>query len=121
MSSKYPSLVFKLAKAGALLVGSRAAVEAGMLGRDLSQDTDYDMIVPPEKWNTHVAPLIPRGSRTNSLGGIKIQGTRSDGTPVEVDIWPSSLQEYMETAVSRDGPVCVVDIIRRRSYTLGCV
>ena len=70
----------------AWIVGSGATALVG----DDTTTSDYDVIVPPQNWRgaalmlrTH--PIIP-----NYFGGWKLVVT-----PLHIDVWPSTLEEFI--------------------------
>lgn len=109
-----PGIVYKMCVHGALIVGSYAKFLAG----EKIKPHDYDLLVPPEHWQT-CAMLIPRDAKLNSFGGWRFIDPQ---TKMEVDIWPSTLEKYLSECRTRHGGnVCAVDFINNRLYTSSCI
>jgi hypothetical protein len=62
-----------------------------LLGLDNKEPRDWDILIPLENWN-QACKNFPKGSLTNSFGGVKVFG---DG--VEVDVWGDSLGNFILT------------------------
>jgi hypothetical protein len=59
-----------------------------LLGLTQEPPRDYDIVIPLHRW--HEASLtIPKGSRTNSFGGIKFVSDM-----VEIDVWGDDIGHY---------------------------
>lgn len=102
---KIPTSVFLMCKCGANIVGSRAK---NMATNSVSTDlTDYDLIVPPEKWYC-VSLLIPRDATLNKHGGLRFKDDHNNN----IDIWPCSVEQHLRQC-NKNGPEYVVDIINR--------
>jgi len=109
MKKVIPTSVFLLCKSGALIVGSCAEFLLGMR----SECIDYDLIVPPEKWHI-VSLLIESDAGINNHGGFRFMDRMGN----EIDIWPSSIDEYLRHCKpALGGQTYVVDYITSRIYT----
>ena len=69
----------------ALIVGTGAL---WLLGETDKSPGDFDIIVPPSEWAT-ACRLFPRHCKTNSFGGIVVEGVRDT-----MDIWCGDIQDY---------------------------
>lgn len=109
-----PAIIYKMCVHGALIVGSYAKFLAG----ENVKPRDYDLLVPPEKWQT-CALLIPKCAELNSFGGWRFIDKQSGK---EVDIWPSTLEKYLAECRSKyGGDITAVDFIHNRKYTSSCI
>ena len=52
---------------------------------------DWDIIVPPEKWNESALFLSTEDIEANSFGGWKIRDYKRD---YNIDVWPDNLNSY---------------------------
>ncbi len=88
----------------ALVYGHDAWIVGGaakyMLGLVAEPPKDWDVLVPFHRYET-AARLAPKGSLTNTFGGINIQ---SDG--FEVDIWPGDVGHHL-AQTPEENPVAV--------------
>jgi hypothetical protein len=62
-----------------------------LLGLEKEEPRDWDILIPLEYWD-QACKLVPRGSKTNSFGGIKLN---TDG--LEIDLWGDSLSHFITT------------------------
>ncbi len=109
MKKKLPSLAYKLCVNGGLIAGSQAKKLVG----EKVKPKDWDILVPPEKWQA-VALLIPKSAKLNSFGGWSFED--SHGTPF--DVWCDTMQNYLTNCKSTsDGAVVLVDFIHDRVYS----
>ena len=109
-----PSIVYQMCVNGALVVGSYAKLLAG----DNVDPNDFDLLVPYEHWPVIVL-LIPKHARLNSFGGWRFTVEYADGVPVEVDVWPGSLEKYLsECKTKHGGKVHAVDYIHNKVYSV---
>ncbi len=98
-----PLLVLSLSiDFGATVVGSAAGYLHEL---DLSQPQprDWDLIVPPANW-AKVMRLLrsqPNPIQFNSFGGVKMLIPHQD-KEVELDCWPSSLEDHLANATAGD-------------------
>lgn len=69
----------------AWIVGSSATA----LFNKAAPDSDWDVIVPPERWNEAALTLVEHKPLSNSFGGWKIPGR------VVIDVWPDTLNAYL--------------------------
>ena len=104
-----PRIVYQMCVNGALIVGSFAKKLAG----EKIKSHDYDLLVPPEKWQL-VAILIPMTAKPNKFGGWRFVDSQSGK---EIDVWPSSLEKYLTECKSKyGGEVIAVDFINNRKF-----
>ena len=109
MKKVIPTSVFLLCKSGALIVGGLAEF---LLGKRDSCN-DYDLIVPPEKWHI-VSLLILPNATINHHGGFRFTDEENN----VIDIWPSSIDEYLQHCKPALGKqTYVIDYIRSKVYT----
>jgi len=107
-----PRVVYQMCVHGALLAGSAAKKATG----EEIEPNDYDLLVPHEKWQV-IALLIPTDAIPNKFGGWRFM-TDFENQKVEVDIWPSTLLQYLSECKSKYGEeVVVVDFIRNKKYS----
>lgn len=107
---KLPTTLSILCRCGAYIVGSYA----NHLINKGGEFKDYDLIVPPNKWCT-VSLLIPKTAKLNNYGGLKF--TDSEGN--SIDIWPSSIEEYLRQYKGKFGKGCVLDYMNNKTFTIG--
>lgn len=106
--SKLPALVFVMCKNGAHVVGSAAKFIIG----EQNSFTDFDLIVPPEKWFS-VSLLIPKTAKLNSHGGLKFKYRK-----YEIDIWPCSIEQHLRQCKPGMGKQeHVLDYINNKVFT----
>ena len=95
---KLPEFIRLLAfAANATIVGSAAKYMAdGIEGEALPRD--WDLIVPYQDWQ-RTALLLHNSTQMNlnSFGGIHGRWTDKEGYTHEIDVWPSSIEEYLES------------------------
>jgi hypothetical protein len=108
-----PKDVYLLCKEGALLTGSRAYALYDSR-YNVTKDTDYDLIVPFEHWQT-ITQLIPKDAERLSIGGFTFKDREGNA----IDIFPDSVLNYLNRAkVSYDkNIIVVVDYINDIMYT----
>jgi len=90
----FPRIVILLANFhdGWIVGGSAEWFVNGMQGE---RPRDIDLLIPLENWN-RASTLIPKGSFTNSFGGIKVDDFWKDsGNSVKIDIWSQSLSDFI--------------------------
>ena len=105
-----PPLVYQMCVLGGLLVGSAAKQ---MVEKNIEVANDYDILVPLEKWQT-IALLIPMEAKPNRFGGWRF----SDHQKNEIDIWPGTLQEYLQNCKTKyGGAVYAIDYIHNKVYS----
>lgn len=105
-----PRIVYQMCVHGALIVGSQAK---RLVGENIN-GSDYDLLVPLEKWQT-IALLIPDKAKPNKFGGWRFT-TQDD---VEIDVWPDSLHNYLANCRSKyGGAVYAVDYINNKVYSV---
>ena len=103
-----PRLVYLMCVHGAYIVGSYAKF---LVGEDVTP-TDFDLLVPLEKWQT-IALIIPEDARPNKFGGWRFE---VDG--FEVDVWPDTVENYLRNCKSKyGGNVHAVDYINNTVFT----
>lgn len=78
-----------------LIVGSGAQ---WLIGETDKTPRDFDVIIPPSEW-AQACRSIPRGSLTNSFGGVCIEGERN-----KIDLWCGDIQEYFACLPAKDLP-----------------
>ena len=83
------------------------------LGKDKNRPKDLDILIPYNQWNK-ACKLIPYNQNiiVNSFGGFK---SIFDG--IDVDFWPSSLEDYFEIGVFTMGKK-EIKALRLNTYTL---
>jgi len=107
-----PKSVYLLCMHGGLITGSRALKMAGLIDDDLS-NSDWDIMVPYEKWQT-VALLWPKSVKRLTFGGW----TYKDAEGNDVDVWPDTLFNYLSRAKNkRHDDVIAIDYINNRVFT----
>lgn len=106
-----PKTVYLMCVHGAYIVGSYAK---HLAGEDVPNPEDYDLLVPPEKWQT-IALLIPQTAVLNKFGGWRF--TCEDGK--QVDVWPDLLANYLTRCKSKyGGSVSAVDFVNNRVFSV---
>ena len=105
-----PPLVYQMCVHGAYIVGSYAKK---LTGEDIDT-SDFDVLVPPSKWQT-IAMLIPSNAKPNRFGGWRFK-THPDNT--EVDVWPDYLENYLsQCRTKHGGSVVAIDFINNRVFS----
>lgn len=111
--SVLPRVVYQMAVHGGLIVGSQAKRMVGEVEVDSKSNSDWDVLVPFEKWQI-IALLIPTSATPNKFGGWRFE--TEDG--VEVDVWPGSVITYLtECKTKYGGAVYAVDYIKNMVYS----
>lgn len=105
-----PRVVYQMCVHGALICGSYAKKLMG----EVDTFSDYDLIVPPEKWAV-VSLLIPRENvEFNAFGGLRFKDKHGN----QIDVWPGDPMTYMYQSHSKhDGPVYIIDYINNRVFS----
>ncbi len=106
---KLPGSIFLLCKSGAYLTGSFVKYILG----EKKSFTDYDLIVPPEKWY-FISLQIPKDAKMNKHGGLKFIDNHNN----EIDIWPCSIgQHLIQCKGTTGGHDYVYDYINNKIFT----
>lgn len=104
-----PVKISILCRSGACIVGSYA----NYLMEEGKEFKDYDLIVPPEKWYI-VSPLIPKNATINMYGGWKFNDEKGN----IIDIWPSSIEQYLRQYKGKSKKACVLDYMNNKIFTI---
>ena len=104
-----PTIISLLCRSGAYIVGGYADYLIG----NAATFNDHDLIVPPDKWYL-VSLLIPKNATINSYGGWKF---RVRGA-IQVDIWPSSIEQYLRQYKGQHKKACVLDHTNNKIFTI---
>lgn len=108
--NKIPIIISILCRSGAYIVGSYANYLIDKKGGF----KDYDLIVPPDKWYI-VSLLIPKTAKLNSYGGLKFIDSEGNS----IDIWPSSIEQYLRQYKSKSKKGRVLDYMNNKIFTVG--
>ncbi len=106
---KLPTTIAVLCRSGAYIVGSYANCLIGTR----KEFKDYDLIVPPEKWYV-VSLLIPKDAKINSYGGWKFTDLDNNN----IDIWPSSIEQYLRHYKGKSKEACVIDYMNNKIFSI---
>ena len=104
-----PTTVAILCRSGAYIVGGYANY---LIGKR-KEFKDYDLIVPPDKWYI-VSLLIPKDAKINSYGGWKFIDKEGNN----IDIWPSSIEQYLRQYKGKAKNGCVLDYMNNKIFTV---
>ena len=109
-SLEIPTIVYQMCSRGALICGSFAKALVG----DVDTFSDYDLIVPYDKWES-VSPLIPKDTaKFNAFGGVRFTDSKGN----EIDVWQGDPFTYLYQCYSRrGGNDYVIDLIERKVFT----
>lgn len=107
-----PRIVYQMCVHGGLITGSMAKKLAGDEMPELD-DSDWDILVPYEKWQT-ICLMIPESAKPNKFGGWRFKDDKGN----EVDVWPGSVEVYLrECKTKYGGSVKVVDFIHNLVFS----
>ena len=105
---KLPTSIAILCRSGAYIVGSYANYLIGTR----KEFKDYDLIVPPDKWYI-VSLLISKDAKINSYGGWKFTVLNNS-----IDIWPSSIEQYLRQYKGKSKDACVIDYMNNKIFSV---